>query len=125
MLWTTIISAFAPAAVEGIKQLIVRFTGGVRATTVAEQLQLDNADIERLKAIAALDKVEGNPSQWVVDLRASARYVGALVTILCGIGVLFIPEIDLTVKVIAMEAASVCFGFLFGQRIMVNLQGKK
>lgn len=124
MLFATILSAFAPVAVEGVKQLITRFTGGVRATTVAEQLQLDNSDVERLKALAALDTPTGTPSQWVIDLRASSRYLGALITIVAGIGTLFIPEIDITIKAVAMEAASCCFGFLFGHRLMVNFKGK-
>lgn len=124
MLWTTIISAFAPAAIEGVKQLIVRFTGGVKPATVAEQIQLDNSDIERLKAVAALDQPGGTPSQWVIDLRASSRYIGALVTIFVGLSTLFITELDSTVKAIALEAASCCFGFLFGQRLLTNLKGK-
>lgn len=124
MIWATILSAFAPVAVEGIKQLIVRFTGGVKATTVAEQIQLDNSEIERLKALAALDTPGGTPSQWVIDLRASSRYLGALITIVAGITSLFIQDIPLEVKAVALEAASVCFGFLFGQRIVTNLKSK-
>lgn len=126
MLWTAIISAFAPAAVEGIKQVITKFTGGVRPTTVDEQIRLDQSDIERLRVVALLDTPIGNPSQWVVDLRASARYVGALVIILSGIASIFVPDEILapTVKYVALEAASSGFGFLFGQRIMVNMKGK-
>jgi hypothetical protein len=122
MILATILSALTPVGIEGVKQLITRFTGGVRATSVAEQIQLDNADIERLKAVAALDVPGGTPSQWVIDLRASARYIGALTTIAVGVGMLLMPGMSLEAKAVGLEAASVCFGFLFGQRILVNLK---
>ena len=122
MIIETLLSAFAPVAIEGVKQLITRFTGGVKPTTVAEQLQLDASDIERLKVVAALDTPGGTPSQWVIDLRASSRYLGALVTIVAGITMLFIPGIPVEAKVLAMEGSSICFGFLFGQRIVTNMR---
>jgi len=124
MLLETIVAALVPVGVEGIKQLIVQFTGGVKATTVAEQIQLQDADVKRLEALAALDNPHGTPSQWVVDLRASSRYLGALGVIAAGVVTLYIPDMPKEVVMIAMEASSVCFGFLFGQRILVNF-GKK
>ncbi|WP_368970898.1 hypothetical protein, partial [Bacillus cereus] len=90
-LLTTLLSALLPVGVEGIKQVIVTKMGGVKATTVAEQLQMDDQDIKRLQAIAALDTPVGTPSQWVVDLRASARYVMAAVVIAAGTACLFVP----------------------------------
>ena len=50
MILETIIGALVPVGVEGIKQLIGRFNGGVRPTTIAEQIQLDNSEIARLEA---------------------------------------------------------------------------
>lgn len=124
MLVETVVAATVPAAIEGIKQVITRFTGGVRPTSVDEQIKLQEADVKRLEALARLDTPIGEPTQWVVDLRASSRYVGALVVISGGLLTLFIPTLDLAIKEIAMEAASVCFGFLFGQRVILNIKGK-
>jgi hypothetical protein len=59
----------------------------------------------------------------VVDLRASARYLGALAVIAVGIGSLFIP-VDKSVQALALEAANIAFGFLFGSRIVTNLMRK-
>lgn len=122
MLLTTILSALLPVGVEGIKQVIVTKMSGVKATTVAEQLQMDDQDIKRLQAIAALDTPVGTPSQWVVDLRASARYIMAGVVIVAGVGAMFVPGIDVKVQVIGLEAANIAFGFLFGQRIVSNFK---
>lgn len=124
MLIETVIAALVPVGVEGIKQAIVRWTGGVKATTVDEQIKLQDAEVKRLEALAALDNPHGTPSQWVVDLRASSRYLGALVVIAAGVLTLYIPNMPSEIVAIAMEGSSVCFGFLFGQRIVVNFKGK-
>lgn len=117
MLIETIVGALVPVGAEAIKQLVVKFTGGVKPATIEEQIKLDQSDIERLKALAALDNPGGTPSQWVIDIRASARYVGALVVIGVGIGSLFMAGVTPDVQKIALEAANIAFGFLFGSRI--------
>lgn len=120
MLLTTLLSALVPVGAEVIKQASTKFLGGVRPTTVDEQIKLDNSEIDRIKAVAELDKPIGQPSQWVVDLRASARYIGALATIAVGIGSLYIPGMDKQVQLVALEAANIAFGFLFGSRIVAS-----
>lgn len=117
MLIETIIGALVPVGAEAIKQLVTRFTGGVRPTTIAEQVQLDQSEIARMEALAKLDNPGGTPSQWVIDVRASARYIGALAVITVGIGSLFVAGITPDVQKIALEAANIAFGFLFGSRI--------
>jgi hypothetical protein len=117
----SIIGALVPVGVEGIKQLINRVTGGVKPTTVAEQVQLERIDIDRIEALAKLDNPSGTPSQWVVDLRASARYIGALFVIAVGISTLFL-NVPADIQRIGIEAANIAFGFLFGSRIMANLK---
>lgn len=118
MILETIVASLVPVAAESVKQLITKFVGGVKPTTVAEQIQIDQSDIEKLKAIAQLDTPIGQPSQWVVDLRASARYIGALSVIAVGIGTLYVPEMPIIVQQTALEAANIAFGFLFGSRIV-------
>lgn len=119
---TTLLSALIPVGVEGIKQGINHLTGGVKPTTVAEQLQLDDQDIRRMEVVAKLDNPGGTPSQWVIDLRGSARYLAAFVVILGGIGISFVPTIDASIKVLCLEGANIAFGFLFGARIVSNFK---
>jgi hypothetical protein len=121
MILETIIGALVPVGVEGIKQLIGMFTGGVKPTTIAEQIQLDQNEIQKIQALAQLDNPFGQPSQWVVDLRASSRYIGALFVIIVGIGTLFLP-VEPEIQQIGIQAANIAFGFLFGTRIMANLK---
>ena len=121
MILETIIGALVPVGIDGIKSLIGMFTGGVKPLNVDEQIKLDQNEIAKLEAIAKLDNPYGTPSQWVVDLRASSRYLGALFVIVVGIGTLFLP-VEPEIQRIGIEAANIAFGFLFGTRIMANLK---
>ena len=121
MILETIIGALVPVGIDGIKSLIGMFTGGVKPLNVDEQIKLDQNEIAKLEAIAKLDNPYGVPSQWVIDLRASSRYLGALFVIVVGIGTLFLP-VDPEIQRIGIEAANIAFGFLFGTRIMANLK---
>lgn len=120
MIVESIIGALIPVGVEGIKQLIGHWSGDVKPISVDEKIKLDQNEIDRLKALALLDTPVGTPSQWVIDLRASSRYIGALVTISVGLSTLYIPNLPKEVQVIGLEAANIAFGFLFGTRIMAS-----
>lgn len=122
MILETILGALVPVGIEAVKQAANKWLGAVKPTSVAEQIQLDDSEIRRMEAVAKLDTPVGTPSQWVIDLRASARYVGALSVIAGGLITLYIPEVSAEIKVVALEAANIAFGFLFGTRIMVNLR---
>ena len=119
MIIESIIGALLPVAVESGKQLITKWVGGVKPTTIDEQIKLDQNEVHRIEALAKLDAPIGTPSQWVVDLRASARYLGALFVIAAGISTLYIPTED-SIRTIALEAANIAFGFLFGSRIVAG-----
>lgn len=123
MIVETIIGALVPVGAEAIKQIVTRFTGGVRPTSIAEQIQLDQSEIARLEALAKLDNPGGTPSQWVIDLRGSSRYIGALATIAVGLSTLFIP-MEVKIQEIGLQAANIAFGFLFGSRITANWSKK-
>ncbi len=123
MLIESIVGALLPVAIEGGKQLVTKWVGGVRPSTIDEQIKLDQNEVARLEALAKLDTPVGTPSQWVVDLRASARYIGALTVIAVGISTLYVP-VDTAIRTLALEAANIAFGFLFGSRI-VSGWGKK
>lgn len=121
MILETVIGALVPVGAEAIKQLFTKWTGGVKPATIEEQLKLDDSDIRRMQALAALDNPYGTPSQWVVDLRASSRYIGALIVIVAGVSTLFLQVDDYT-RALGLEAANIAFGFLFGSRIVAHLK---
>lgn len=119
MILETIIGALVPVGAEAIKQVINKFVGGSKPVTIEEHVAMGRLEIDRINALAVLDNPGGVPSQWVIDLRASARYVGALLVIVTGISTLFLP-VDDNIRYLAIEAANIAFGFLFGSRIIAN-----
>jgi hypothetical protein len=125
MLIESIIAAFVPIAVDGIGKAITKWTGGVQPQTVDDKIKLQESDNATLEALAKLDNPYGSPSQWVVDLRASSRYVMAAVVILAGVATMYTPSITDPIRMIALEGVSVVFGFLFGHRMVINHNSKK
>lgn len=117
-----ILAALLPVGVDAAKAVIGKFGGDVRPTNIDEQIKLDNSQVDKLKALATLDNPYGNPSQWVVDLRASFRYLAAAIVILAGLGVQLVPSVDLVIRTAGLEFAAMAFSFIFGDRVYLNLK---
>lgn len=122
---TIIASVVLPAIID-------LFKGGVQAASrkwlglsVDDQIKMQNADVERLKALAELDNPHGTPSQWVVDLRASFRYIGAAASIAVGTGLIYHGAEIQSQELVAMgfELIGMPFGFIFGERLLLSLKG--
>ena len=116
MIVETLIASLVPVAAEGIKNGLGKLFGGVKPASIDDQIKLDNSEIEKLKAISQLDAPIGVPSQWVVDLRASSRYIAAWACILIGSWMIT----DTMLSGPGSELVGVAFGFLFGSRIVAN-----
>lgn len=117
-----ILAALLPAAVDGVKQVIGKYSGAVRPTNIDEQIKLETSTVERLKALATLDNPYGTPSQWVIDLRASFRYIAAGLVIVAGFGAQLVLQIPIEVRLACLEAACMAFSFIFGDRLNLNLK---
>jgi len=117
-----ILAALLPVGVDAAKAVIGKFGGSVRPTNIDEQIKLDNSQVEKLKALATLDNPYGTPSQWVIDLRASFRYIAAGLVICTGLGVQLLPGLGWEVKAPALEFAGLAFSFIFGDRVYLNLK---
>ena len=120
MLLEMLLSSLVPAVIDSGKQWVTTKLGGVKPTTVDEQIKLDQSEIDKLAALAKLDNPGGTPSQWVIDLRASSRYVMAGVVIFGGISLPFVSGVPVEVVTLGLEAANIAFGFLFGSRIVAG-----
>ena len=119
---SAIVAALAPAAVDFIKGLgggLARKLGGL---SVDDEIKLKNADVERLKALAALDAPVGSPSQWIVDLRASFRYVAAGVFVVGGLLLVFSGDV---LAPLGIELAVSASSFIFGERMLLSLYNRK
>jgi hypothetical protein len=110
----SLLSIFAPVAVEAGKAAVQRFIAPdqIKALSVEDRLKLDQADIDRLKVLAELDRPAENVYPWVSSVRALMR-----------------PAIAAGVTLkwcIAPQSAALDFmvgcvwGYLFGERTMVK-----
>lgn len=96
-----------------------RWTG----LSVDDEIKLMAAQAESLKAVGTLDAVTGTPSQWVVDLRASTRYIATIVMVFAGLFIVALgaylkssPIMDAGLSIAAFPTA-----FLFGERFVLKM----
>lgn len=121
---TTVIAAAIPIVTDLVKSVGGAFARRVGGVSVDDQIRLETAMVERLKALAGLDQPGGTPSQWVVDLRASFRYVSAAVLILLG-GALMLVGLSSDqphAVELGSQIATFPFGFIFGERLVIALR---
>lgn len=119
-----LLAALLPAGVDLVKQGIGKLIGtsGPQPTNITEVIQLEEANVKRIAALAALDNPYGVPSQWVVDLRASFRYLAAGIIILGGVSIQFVPELEPEFKIAGLDFAGMAFSFVFGDRVNLSLK---
>lgn len=122
ILETTLISALAPAAVDAAKSLFGGIGRRIGGLSVDDEIKLKAADVERLKAVAQLDTPVGTPSQWVVDVRSSFRYIAAGLCVVSPFVAMFVLPSALPVTV---ELAAGAFSFIFGERMLLSIKGQK
>lgn len=118
LLETSIISALLPGAVDALKGFFGAATRKWVGISIDDQIKLESAGVERLKALAQLDQPVGTPSQWVVDLRSSFRYIGAGASIAAGITFLFMEG----GQEIASQLIAIPFSFIFGERMLLSFK---
>lgn len=123
LLLSTVVPALLPAFSDGVRGLIARFTSsaGAAPQNVDEHVTLLEAQTAQLQALAELDRPQGNISQWVADLRASARYIATFIVILNGVGQAAFNN-DPEMVSLSLELAQGGFFFLFGDRVYLHLK---
>ncbi len=117
-----LLPALVPAVSDGFKGLFQKMFGGTRPITVDDQIKLMQAETEKMKALAELDKPTGEISRWVADLRASFRYIAAGVIIIATIGCIFMPQTPTQFTEVMIQLSASIFSFMFGDRVYINLK---
>lgn len=122
MLTGLITSVAIPVLVDFLKGAAPALSRKVLGVSVDEQIKIEKSNVERLTALAQLDNPHGNPSQWVVDLRASFRYIAAAFLIFGGLAVVAYGamQTDFSAMAIGIEMAGSPFGFIFGERLVLS-----
>ncbi len=120
-----ILPALVPAFSDGVRGIIAKFTGGAggQPQNVDERVRLMEAEAAKLQALAALDSVNGEPSRWIIDLRASFRYVIiSSIMIFTGL-IVFNPDIvGAAVVSVFLDMTGACMSFVIGERMYLTLK---
>jgi hypothetical protein len=127
LLATTILPALLPAAADGIRGIIAKFTGGAGANpqTVEEYIKLQDANNKRLELLANLEG-QGETYKWVEAIRKLQRPVVVFTTLATWVVVFLNPQTydDFTRDVVQASASSVWF-YLFGERGYMAIKAVK
>ena len=123
-----LLPALVPAVVDGFRSVVGWLFGssGAQPQNVEDAIKLMQAEVEKLKALAELDRPASNISQWVADLRASFRYLAAAIIILSTMGLIVAKGMGLAVDDgvidILLQLSGSVFSFLFGDRVLLHLK---
>jgi len=119
-----ILPALVPAFTDGVRGIFAKFTGGAGGTpqNMQERIQLIEAETEKLKALAALDMPNGEPSKWIVNLRAAYRYFIVTFILLATIFVVYSPNVPAAVVGVFLDMTGACMSFIIGERMYLGLK---
>lgn len=123
MLENLILPALVPALADGVRGLFARFTQGKGAQpqNVGEQIQLMQAQTERVRALAELDALSPAAAPWVANLRGAFRYVavgGILTATIVGSFV----KIDPAALAVMLDLSGASMAFIIGERMYLGLK---
>jgi hypothetical protein len=119
-----ILPALVPAFTDGVRGLFAKFTGGAggQPQNMQERISLIQAETEKLKALAQLDTPSGEPSKWIVDLRACYRYVIITFILLATIAVVYSPNVPVSIVAVFLDMTGACMSFIIGERMYLSIK---
>jgi len=127
-LLTLLLPALAPALTDGFRALVNRAVNGKGKAVEAPErpdtsIAYISAETARIDAMARLDAVVGTPSQWVVDLRASFRYIAVLVIWCLTAGAIYTQQ-DMAVIITLLEICGATLSFIIGERFYLKIKNR-
>jgi hypothetical protein len=125
----TVLPAFIPGLVDGFKMIFSKITGISMGEpkTFAEKLELEKLGIEKMKALAELDRPYGTIAPWVSNLRASFRYIAVGGILLATFIYCFLPtqsQNPVVLNFLSQLSGSATF-FIIGDRVYLGIKGAK
>jgi len=120
-LLTMLLPAIIPVVTDGLKGAMTRLSGTVGPKTVAETIQLMEAQTKRVQALAELDKSPEGISHWVADVKALFRYAMITLIVLTTIAAIFV-QVEFTVLAILLDLTGASMSFVIGERMYLGLK---
>lgn len=124
-LLAVLLPAVIPVLSDAFRGLVAKFTGGAGGNpqNVNERIQLMQAETERLKALAEIDRPSGVTSQWVTDIRAIYRYAFITMVWVVTAFALFTSGFPAPMLLILLDLSGACGSFIIGERMYFHLKG--
>lgn len=124
ILESLLLSAGLPILVDLIKQAAPALSRKFIGVSVDDQIKIEDAAARKLTALAALDTPGGTPSQWVIDLRGSFRYIFSALMVLVGAGLAIYGAMDNDAELVegGLTLATSPGGFILGERLMLSFK---
>ncbi len=119
-----ILPALLPVVGDGIRGLIAKLTGGAGGMPVNldERIKLMQAETEKLRALAEVDRPAGEVSLWVANLRASFRYI-SIIAIWTVTGVAVVAGAAEAYTLVLLDLSGMCMSFIIGERFYFKVKG--
>jgi len=127
-LLSLLIPSLVPMFADAVRGIVNKFTGGAGAqpANVNEVILLMKAENEKLEALAKLDAPAANISPWVSNLRASCRYIIAIIVVVNAVATVYIPGMPEAFVEMSVTLAGSVWSFLFGERMYLGItRGRK
>ncbi len=118
----SLLAAFIPVIIDGLKQGINYWTGGPKPTSVQDLVSLRELDIRQLEALAKLDNADG-ASRWVVNIRGLQRPVATII-ILIYFGLSMYYPVSEDARQTLSFLAQCAFFYLFGERTLTYAKNR-
>lgn len=118
-----ILPALMPVFADGVRGLFSKLTGGAGGNpqNVAERIQLMQAENDRIKALAEIDKPSGEVSQWVANIRGIFRY--AIVTLIIIVtAAAVVAKVDGAIVAALLDLSGASMSFIIGERMYLGLK---
>ena len=121
--FSLIFPAVLPVLADGVRGIFAKITGGAGGNpqNVAERIQLMQAETERLKAMAEIDRPSGEPSRWVTDMRSSFRYIAIVIIWIATIVAVF-SDVPHEFTLVLLDLSGATMSFVIGERMYLTLR---
>jgi len=120
-----LLAAVLPAGIDVVKSVVSRVLYGQRALTVDDEVKLMDAESQKLKSLAELDKAAEGISKWVADARAIYRYVASTLIIVFTFILILSPSAPKEFTKLMLDLTSGVVFFLFGHRTWLSVKNSK
>lgn len=121
-LLTLLLPALVPAFSDGLRGIFARISGGgSNPQNVRERIDLMQAEVGRLQALAQLDTPSANISPWVADLRGSFRYIAVGTILLATLAGVFL-RIEPGPLAVLLDLSGASMSFIIGERMYLGLK---